>query len=163
MKFGVLWSRWIGRIIEQCGEDVHDSRQGMTMSAIGIDTLKFARKLKEAVVPEAGVPEDQAEAQAEVLGEAFLYNLDEIVTRDYLDSRLAGVHGRIDGIEGRLDRLESRMDGIEARLDRIEIKIGEIEQHLVAIDGKFRLIYWMLGMIIVVNVIPILTRLILPG
>jgi hypothetical protein len=121
------------------------------MSAIGIDTLKFARKLKEA-----GVPEKQAEAQAEVLGEAFLYNLDEIVTRDYLDSRLAPIHAR-------LDNLEARMDGLEARMDRLETRMGDIEQHLVAIDGKFRLIYRMLGMIIVVNVIPILTRIIAPG
>ncbi len=62
------------------------------MSAIGFDTLKFARKMKEA-----GVPEKQAEAHAEVLGEAFLYNLDEIVTRDYLDSRLAPINARLDG------------------------------------------------------------------
>ena len=87
------------------------------VSAIGFDTLKFARKLKEA-----GVPAQQAEAQAEVLGEAFLYNLDEIVTRDYLDARLS-----------------------------------KLEERFVRIDGQFRLLYWMLGLIIVVNVIPILT------
>jgi len=41
------------------------------------------------------VPDEQAEAQAEVLGEAFLHNLDEIVTRDHLDARLAEMEARI--------------------------------------------------------------------
>jgi hypothetical protein len=138
------------------------------MSAIGFDTLKIARKLKEA-----GVPDKQAEAQAEVLGEAFLYNLDEIVTRDYLDSRLVpinarldGIDARLDGIDARLDRMDARFDGIDARLDRmdgrfdgIDARLNQIDQHFIEIDGKFRLVYWMLGMIIVVNVIPILSRL----
>jgi hypothetical protein len=130
------------------------------MSAIGFDTLKFARKLKEA-----GVPDKQAEAQAEVLGEAFLYNLNEIVTRDYLDSRLAPINARLDGIDARLDGMDVRFDGIDARLDRmdarfdsIDARLNQIDQRFVEMDGKFRLMYWMLGMIIVVNVIPILTR-----
>ncbi len=36
------------------------------MAAVAFDTLKFARRLKEA-----GVPDKQAEAQAEVMAEAF--------------------------------------------------------------------------------------------
>ena len=100
------------------------------MSAIGFDTLKFARKLKEA-----GVPAQQAEAQAEVLGEAFLYNLDEIVTRDYLDARL---------------------ENLEARLEK---RFSEIEQRFANIDSRHRLHSWMLGVIIVVNVIPVLSEL----
>ena len=71
------------------------------MSAIGFDTLRFARKLIEA-----GVPDAQAEAQAEVLAEAFLHKLDEIVTRDHLDARLADLEARLTGrfadIDGRL-------------------------------------------------------------
>ena len=121
------------------------------MSAIGFDTLKFARKLKDA-----GVPEEQAEAQAEVLGEAFLYNLDEIVTRDCLDSRLAPINMRLDAIESRLDSMEI---GLESRMDSIEIRLNRMDQRFVAIDGKFRLMFWMQGVIIAVVVIPALTRL----
>ena len=95
------------------------------MSAIGFDTLKFARKLKEA-----GVPDKQAEAQAEVLGEAFLYNLDEIVTRDYLDARLAPINARLDGIDARLDGIDTRLDAIDARLNQMAHGFTEI-------DGKF--------------------------
>lgn len=54
------------------------------MSAITFDTLRAARRLKEA-----GVPPQQAEAQAEIMAEAFVQNVDNLVTRDYLDVRLA--------------------------------------------------------------------------
>lgn len=145
------------------------------MSAIGFDTLKIARRLKEA-----GVPAQQAEAQAEVLGEAFLFNLDEIVTRDYLDSRLApisarldGIDTRLDGIDARLDRMDTRFDGIDARLDRmdtrfdgidarlqgIDARLNQIDQRFIEMDGKFRLLFWMQGMTIAVIVIPLLSKL----
>jgi hypothetical protein len=123
------------------------------MSAIGFDTLKFARKLKKA-----GVPDKQAEAQAEVLGEAFLYNLDEIVTRDYLDSRLAPVNARLHAIDARLDGIDARLDRMDTRFDGIDARLNQIDQRFVEIDGKFRLIFWMQGMTIAVIVIPILTR-----
>ena len=124
------------------------------MSAMGIDTLKFARKLREA-----GVPEKQAEAQAEVLGEAFLYNLDEIVTRDYLDSHLAPINARLDGIDARLDGIDARLDRMGARFDGIDARLNRIDQRFVEIYGKFRLVFWMQGMTIAVIVIPMLTKL----
>ncbi len=52
------------------------------MSTITFDTLKYAERLEEA-----GIPRDQAkafaEAQRESMGEA------ELVTKDYLESRLS--------------------------------------------------------------------------
>ena len=56
------------------------------MSSLAFDSLKFARRLKEA-----GVPEQQAEAQAEVMAETFGFYVDNLVTRDYLDD--ANVNG----------------------------------------------------------------------
>jgi hypothetical protein len=53
--------------------------------------LSFARKLKAA-----GVPAEQAEAQAEIMAEAFLYNVDSLVTRDYLGSRLGELEAHMD-------------------------------------------------------------------
>ena len=53
------------------------------MSALAFDSLKFSRRLKEA-----GVPEKQAEAQAEVMAETFGFYVENLVTRDYLDARL---------------------------------------------------------------------------
>lgn len=53
------------------------------MNAIAFDTLKFARRLKDA-----GVPEKQAEAEAEALADVFESQQDELATRQYLDARL---------------------------------------------------------------------------
>ena len=94
------------------------------MGAIAFDTLKFARKLKAA-----GVPDEQAEAQAEVLAEAFLHNLDEIVTRDHLDARLAEQ-------DARLVELEARLTG-----------------RFTDIDGRLRLLFWMQGLVILAVVL----------
>ena len=61
------------------------------MAAIAFDTLKYARKLIAA-----GVPKQQAEAQTEIMAEAFLINTDALVTRDYLDARLGEFEARLD-------------------------------------------------------------------
>jgi hypothetical protein len=58
------------------------------MGAITFDTLKFARTLKEA-----GVPDDQAEAFANAFRDA---TSEELVTRDYLNSRIADVETRVE-------------------------------------------------------------------
>jgi len=58
------------------------------MSAITFDTLKFARALKNA-----GVPDEQAEAFADAFRDA---TSDELVTRDYLNARVADVETRIE-------------------------------------------------------------------
>lgn len=49
------------------------------MATLTFDTLKFARRLKEA-----GVPEQQAEAEAEVLSETLEVNLKDLVTQSDL-------------------------------------------------------------------------------
>ena len=53
------------------------------MTTITFDTLKFANKLKSA-----GVPEKQAEAEAEAISEALEVNLKDLVTKEYLDAKL---------------------------------------------------------------------------
>ncbi len=55
------------------------------------DTLKFVRRLEQA-----GVSTQQAEAQAEVLTEAFNVNLEELVTKDFLAARLAELKADFD-------------------------------------------------------------------
>ena len=53
------------------------------MAAITFDTLKYANRLKAA-----GVPDKQAEAEAEALSEALEVNLKELVTKEHLDIKL---------------------------------------------------------------------------
>ena len=69
------------------------------MAAILFDVYECARQLKEA-----GFTEQQAEAQARIMGQAFVHNIDQLVTRDCLDARLAALEARLDG---RITRLEA--------------------------------------------------------
>jgi hypothetical protein len=54
------------------------------MAALTFDTLKFAEKLIAA-----GVPEAQAKVEAAALSEVLEINLKDVVTKDYLDYKLA--------------------------------------------------------------------------
>jgi hypothetical protein len=60
------------------------------MSTLTFDTLKFANRLKAA-----GVPDKQAEAEAEILGEALEVNLQNLVTEDMLRRELLLLEQRI--------------------------------------------------------------------
>ncbi|MDP5063469.1 MAG: CCDC90 family protein [Haliea sp.] len=75
------------------------------MTAVQFDTLQYARRLRAA-----GVAQEQAEVQAELMAEAFGFYVDNLVTKDYLDVRFAQQDAKIDArfahVEGTL-RLHS--------------------------------------------------------
>jgi hypothetical protein len=73
------------------------------MAAIAFDTLQFARRLAEA-----GVPQKQAETQAELMAEAFVFNMDSLVTKDYLEAVL---NARFAQQDGRLDAQFAKLQG----------------------------------------------------
>lgn len=104
------------------------------MAAIAFDTLAYARRLKAV-----GVPEEQAEVQAELMAEQFVFNMDSLVTKDYLDARLKA---EFNAFENKLDK----------RFAALDVQFAEI-------DGKFRLIYWMLGIIMASTTLPQLVSL----
>ena len=60
------------------------------MTTLSFDTLKFANRLKAV-----GVPDKQAEAEAEILGEALEVNLKNLVTEDMLRRELQLLEQRI--------------------------------------------------------------------
>jgi len=92
------------------------------MAAVAFDTLKVARRLIDA-----GMPAKQAEAQAEMMAEAVVFNVDTLVTKDYLDARLESLEARV---EGKIDSLSARF------------------------DGKFSLLSWMLAVVIASTTVP---------
>ncbi|MEP1472090.1 MAG: hypothetical protein ABJK20_11935 [Halieaceae bacterium] len=100
------------------------------MELIAFDTLKCAQRLIAA-----GVPESQANVQAEVMAEAFVYNSDAVVTKDYFEATL------------------------DARFAQQE---ANFEKRFAQIDAKFKLVFWLLGIIMTVSVIPTL-HLIISG
>ena len=108
------------------------------MAAIAFDTLAYVRR-----VVAAGMPREQAEAQAEAMKEAFVHNVDALVTRDYLDARFTEFETRLEAkIDRRFAGVDSRFAGIDVRLERME--------------GRFNLVYWMQGLTIICVVIPVI-------
>ena len=97
------------------------------MAAIAFDSLKCARKLKDA-----GYTDKQAEVQAEIMAEAFVFNMDSLVSRDFLDARL-----------------DARFTQQDAHID---IRFAEIK-------SRFLLQDWILGAIAASTVLPALYSL----
>ena len=104
------------------------------MAAIAFDTLKFVRRLKEA-----GVPEAQAEAQAELMAEAFVHNMDALVTKDYLQ-----------------EALDARFTTQDLKLEN---RFSDIHLRMADIGGELKLQRWILAAIAASTVIPALMAL----
>ena len=136
------------------------------MAAIAFDTLKAARRLKEV-----GVPEAQAEAQAELMAEAFVFNMDALVTRDYLDqcldARFAAQEKRLDErfarwekqINARFDKQDARFDKQDARFDKQDARLANHDLQFAEIRGELKQHRWMLAIIAASTVIPALQKL----
>ena len=99
---------------------------GRSMTTLAFDSLRYARRLKEV-----GVPEAQAEVQAELMAEAFGFYADNIVTKDYLDARLDAALGlQSVAFERRMSELESQMN---ARFARQDLRINSLTVMVAAI------------------------------
>ena len=110
------------------------------MSALVFDTLKYTRRLMEA-----GVPKQQAEVQAEAMAEAFVFNVEALVTRDYLDARLGEQDARI-------DKWFMEQD---ARIDKRFAEHGfRFERELSKVKRQLNLHSWMLALIVLTTVVP---------
>ena len=89
------------------------------MSSLAFDSLRFARRLKEA-----GVPEMQAESQAELMAETFGFYVDNLVTKDYLDACLDARFSEQDRyIEQRLSGLDVKLNAMAAILTVIAASV----------------------------------------
>ena len=89
------------------------------MAAIVFDVRSAERRLKAA-----GASEEVAEATADLMSEAVLFNLDALVTKDYLDARL----------DARFSELDARM---EVRFSELDIRFSELEMRFKDIDARF--------------------------
>ena len=83
-----------------------------------------------------GVPEAQAEAQAELMAEAFVFNMDALVTKDYLeqclDARFAAQDARL------MVKIDARFDAQYKRFDaRFEAQHAKFEDRFALQDKRF--------------------------
>ena len=101
------------------------------MTAVQFDSLRYARRLRDV-----GVPEHQADTQAELMAEAFGFYVDNLVTKEHLDFAL----------DKRFAQQDARIDARFAQQGRT-----------LAVHT------WMLGVIVITVLIPTLERLSLIG
>ncbi len=126
------------------------------MAVTTFDTLKFVRRLEQV-----GVPSEQAEAQAEVLTEAFNVNLEELVTKDYLAAQFAGQKAYVETrfAEERA-YMDKRFAEERAYMDnRFSEVYAYMDKRFAEIDANFRVVYWMLAINTAATVYPLLERL----
>jgi hypothetical protein len=95
------------------------------MAAVAFDTLKLAQRLEAAGLP-AGQAQSIAVALSETIGEA-------IVTREYLDLRLAEQSARLDA---RFAEVGGRFAEVGGRFAEVEGKIAE---------ARAEILKWMFG------------------
>ena len=137
------------------------------MAAVAFDTLAYVRRIVAA-----GVPREQAEAQADAMKEAFVHNVDALVTRDYLDTRFSEFETRVEAnMDRRFTEIDKRFTAMEFSVDkrftamgaRMDTRLAEqdarIDLKFEDITGQFRLVYWMLAVSIASTVIPAIKQL----
>jgi hypothetical protein len=111
---------------------------------MAFDTLRYARRLREA-----GVPESQADVQAELMAEAFGFYADNLLTRDHFTEVL---NARFAEQEARMD---ARFAQQEIRLEqRFTAQDGTFEARFTKLERRQALHTWMLGVITAAVVLP---------
>jgi chaperonin cofactor prefoldin len=131
---------------------------------IKFDTLEYARRLVEA-----GIPADQAEAQAnalsDVLAEATVAPSELVLLKTDMIARMemlrAEIYAKLEELEERvnakLEALEERFNAkLEALEERFNAKLEALEQRLIArFSAKFTTLYWMVGISMALHAVTI--------
>jgi Skp family chaperone for outer membrane proteins len=142
---------------------------------IKFDTLEYARRLVEA-----GIPADQAEAQAnalsDVLSEATVGPSELVLLRTDMTSRIemlridiyaklkaleesfnAKLEAFEEGFNAKLEALEERFNAkLEALEERFNAKLEALEQRLITkFNAKITTLYWMAGISMALHAVTI--------
>ena len=130
------------------------------MAVVSFDPLEYAEQLEAA-----GMPRAQAQVVAKGLTTMFIHNFDELVTKDYLDTRFSEFESKMDL---RFAESESRIDLRFSEYDsRIDLRFAESESHTnlrfaqleSKMDVGFARVNIMLGILLVAIAIPMLQTL----
>jgi hypothetical protein len=144
------------------------------MAAIAFDTLAYVRRIVAA-----GVPREQAEAQADAMQEAFVHNVDALVTRDYLDTRFTEFETRVEAnMDRRFAEVDKRFTTMEANVDkrfaeaeanqdsrfadfRLEMhgEISGVRGEVGELRSTLKLHSWMLALLVAGMLLPVVERL----
>ena len=103
------------------------------MATATFDTLKFANALKAV-----GVPDKQAEAEAQVLSEVFSINFREVTTKEDLKRAVSDIEVRIREVE---QRLLVKIDQNTVKIDQFRLELNsKIEQVKTELSAKIDLV-----------------------
>lgn len=132
------------------------------MTTLAFDSLKYARRLKDA-----GVPESQAEVQAELMAEAFGFYADNIVTKEYLDialraafaeqdtkfeKRFAAIDQRFAVMDQQFVDLRTELETmINTRMSQQDVKFASLE---ATMNGNFRVLSALMGVTLLAVAVP---------
>ncbi len=120
------------------------------MPVATFDTLKFANTLKAA-----GVPSQQAEAQAVAFAEVIQLNFKDLTTKDDLTTTEKAVRADLAATEKTLRQetaqlgkeLRQEIKDVEQRLTaRLDVMAAENKAYQEALRGEMVLLRWMLGL-----------------
>jgi hypothetical protein len=120
---------------------------------IKFDTLEYVRRLIEA-----GIPADQAEAQAnalsDVLAEATVAPSELVLLRTDMIARIEMLRA---DIYAKLEALEERFNAkLEALEQRFNVKLEALEQRLITkFNAKITTLYWMAGISMALHAVTI--------
>ncbi len=90
--------------------------------AIALDTLAYARRLREA-----GFSEEQAEGQARALAIAMT---DSLTTKQDLREFETHVDARFAQVDSRFAQVDSRFAQVDARFTQVDVRFEHLEKHL---------------------------------
>jgi ABC-type uncharacterized transport system YnjBCD substrate-binding protein len=123
------------------------------MAVATFDTLKFANTLKAA-----GVPPQQAKAQAVAFSDVIQLNFKELSTKDDLGQLKYELKQDIAQLRTELKQeIESAEQRLEGRIDLVAVEIKNLRTEL---KGEMTLLKWMFGVGVTIGV-GILVRLFL--
>jgi tRNA(Glu) U13 pseudouridine synthase TruD len=109
------------------------------------------------------MPRAQAEVIAQGLTSMFVHNFDSLVTKDYLDARFAESDARMDArftesdakIDMRFTESDAKVDTRFVQLEaKIDMRFAESDMRFERMEGKFNLVFWMLGLTMICVVVP---------
>lgn len=127
-----------------CGHAIHVVDQRVDLAdgagmAVAIDTLAYARRLRDA-----GFTEEQAEGQASALAAAMTetlatkQDLRELEAR--IDARFVAVESRFASVDSRFTQIEMLVAEVEKRLIlQMDAKLAQMDARLAALEHRMTL------------------------
>ena len=112
-----------------------------------VDTLKLKTRLSES-----GMPESQAQVLVEELDDVLSTAIarETASKADVVELR-AAIHGLEERFDQRMEQVDRRLDELKADNGSMRAEIGDVKTEIGNMKGEIRLLRWMGGILVVVQ------------